>query len=101
MRVEAARRFLARAEEAADEPVDLPSSILSKLTIDDVPDGVSIHVGTKKGNVLHMDWGGKVFRLYALMSRLTHGCTGPLLAISGCKIFKRNYAGNHEETGCL
>ena len=59
MRVEAARRFLARAEEAADEPVDLPSSILSKLTIDDVPDGVSIHVGTKKGNVLHMDSGRK------------------------------------------
>ena len=56
-----ARRILALRKDEG-EPVDLPISVLSKLTIDDVPDGASFQVGTMKDGVLHLDWSGTLYR---------------------------------------
>jgi hypothetical protein len=61
MKVEEARRILSAAD--GDGPiVDLPASALSKLTIEDMPDGSSVKVGTAKRGVLHLDWTGSVTR---------------------------------------
>jgi hypothetical protein len=56
-----ARCILALPQDEG-EPVALPPSILSKLTIDDVPDGASFQVGTMKDGVLHLDWSGTLYR---------------------------------------
>ncbi len=62
MKVEEARRILALAQSSDDGPVDLPASILSKLTVDDVPENASFQIGIHKGGVLHLDWNGTFFR---------------------------------------
>src|SRR5690242_5114510 len=41
---------------------DLPASILPKLTIEDMPDGGEIQVGTHKDGCLHLDWSGTLGR---------------------------------------
>jgi hypothetical protein len=56
-----ARRILALPRDDG-EPVALPLSVLSKLTIDDVPDGAAFEVGTMKNGVLHLDWSGTLYR---------------------------------------
>jgi hypothetical protein len=61
MKADEARRILSAAD-GSEEPVDLPLSILPKLTIDDVPNGASFQIGTLKGGVLHLDWNGKLVR---------------------------------------
>lgn len=61
MNTDEARRILAGYEDNED-PVDLPSSILPNLAIDDLPDGASIQVGTNKDGVLHLDWSGTLGR---------------------------------------
>lgn len=61
MRVGEARRALLVAKEE-EEPADLPPSVLSELTIDDVPEGTSFQIGVPKGGVLHLDWNGKFYR---------------------------------------
>ena len=60
MKIDEARRLLARAHD--DEAVVLPPSVLSKLTIQDVPDGATLQVGTEGDNVVHLDWNGTLGR---------------------------------------
>jgi len=45
-----------------DEPAVLPRSILRQLTAADVPDDVYIQVGHTKGNIIHLDWEGFLFK---------------------------------------
>jgi hypothetical protein len=53
---------LADWNEEEEGPVDLPASVLPKITIDDLPDGASIQVGTMKDGVMHLDWNGTLGR---------------------------------------
>jgi hypothetical protein len=49
MKAEEARRLISLCEDP-EEPVALPASVLSELTIHDLPEGVALHVGiTKEG----------------------------------------------------
>ena len=57
MDVEAARRRLGEFDVDGG-PVELPATVLAKLTIDDVPEGAAFQVGTMKQGVLHLDWSG-------------------------------------------
>src|SRR6266404_2266425 len=61
MDVDEARGILADCDDS-EEPADLPASILSELTIDDLPDGGVVQVGTMKDGVLHLDWNGTLQR---------------------------------------
>lgn len=56
-----ARRIIAACEDD-ESPAELPASVLPKLTIDDLPDGVTIQIGTKKDGALHLDWNGTLSR---------------------------------------
>lgn len=60
MTIEEAQRLLASADD--DNPAELPASVLSKLTIDDMPDGVSFQVGTLRDGAVHLDWNGRIRR---------------------------------------
>ena len=55
-----ARHTLATADD--DEPVTLPEAVLRQLTSTDIPEGVSVQVGTLKNGVHHIDWEGRIFR---------------------------------------
>jgi hypothetical protein len=55
-----AREVLASAKD--DDPVALPPSVLSELTVDDLPEGISVQIGIMKDRVLHLDWSGTLFR---------------------------------------
>ena len=46
MKTEEARRLIAVADD--EEPAVVPASVLSALTIDDLPGGGSLQVGTTK-----------------------------------------------------
>lgn len=61
MKIEEARRILSLAD-AEEEAVDLPPSVLSKLTIDDMLDRGSFKVGIAKDGALHLDWSGTLHR---------------------------------------
>jgi len=61
MNANEARRLLSLAAEDA-EPADLAPAVLSKLTIDDVPEGASFKIGTPKDGILHLDWSGTFHR---------------------------------------
>ncbi len=50
-----ARRILADCGDT-ESPAELPASVLPKLSIDDLPDGGAIQIGTLKDGVLHLDW---------------------------------------------
>lgn len=60
MDVEEARRILADCDN--EEPANLPVSVLSKLNIDDLPDGASVQIGDWKEGILHLDWSGALGR---------------------------------------
>jgi hypothetical protein len=60
MDAQEARYILADCDD--EEPADLPASVLAKLTIDDLPDGGTIQIGTQKDGVLHLDWSGTLGR---------------------------------------
>jgi hypothetical protein len=66
MKVEEARRVLSLAD-AEEDFVDLPPSVLSKLTVDDMPDGGSFKIGSPKDGALHLDWNGSLHRLGGLL----------------------------------
>jgi hypothetical protein len=55
-------RTLLAGSDHTESPVDLPASVLPKLTIDDLPDGSAIQVGTLKEGVVHLDWNGTLGR---------------------------------------
>lgn len=55
-----ARSIIAALED--ESPAELPASVLPKLTIDDLPDGVTLQVGIKKDGVLHLEWNGTLGR---------------------------------------
>jgi hypothetical protein len=61
MDVQEARRIIAVCEDE-ESPAELPPSVLPELTIDDLPDGGVIQVGTMKDGVLHLDWSGTLGR---------------------------------------
>jgi hypothetical protein len=62
MEAQEARRILADWDDDEDGPADLPASVLPKLTVDDLPDGVTIRIGTMKDGMLHLDWNGTLGR---------------------------------------
>jgi hypothetical protein len=61
MNADEARKILADCEDEED-PVALPATVLSKLIIDDIPDGAVIQVGTLKDDMLDLDWNGTLGR---------------------------------------
>jgi len=60
MKTEEARHLIALADN--EEPAVVPASVLSALTIDDLPDGGALQVGTTKEGVIHLDWEGRLYR---------------------------------------
>lgn len=61
MNVDDARARLG-ALDPDDGPAELPSTILAKLTLDDMADGAEFQVGSLKDGVVHLDWNGTVRR---------------------------------------
>ena len=61
MNVTQARSLLQSGSDDED-PIVLPPATLPELTADDVPDGVSITVGTMKDRVIHLDWNGRLYK---------------------------------------
>jgi hypothetical protein len=61
MKVEEARRVLSLANNE-DDFIDLPPSVLSQLTVDDMQDGGSFKIGSPKDGALHLDWNGSLHR---------------------------------------
>jgi hypothetical protein len=61
MRTEEARRLIALCD-GPEEPGPLPASVLSELTIQDLPEGVAVEVGVTKEGVVHLDWSGRLYR---------------------------------------
>ena len=61
MNADEARLILVECE-GDEEPVALPSAVLSKLTVDDLSDGAAIQVGTLRDGILHLDWNGTLGR---------------------------------------
>jgi len=55
-------RHIIAAWDDDESPVELPASVLPKLTINDLRDGMTIQIGTKKEGVLHLDWNGTLGR---------------------------------------
>ena len=62
MEAHEARRIMAAWNEEDEAPAELPASVLPKLAIDDLPDGITIHIGTNKKGVFHLDWNGTLGR---------------------------------------
>jgi hypothetical protein len=61
MDVEIARRLL-REATGDEEPVTLPASILSSLSLADLPPDVAVQVGVIKDGVYHVEWSGEFRR---------------------------------------
>jgi hypothetical protein len=61
MNTEQARQLLQSAV-GEEDPVGLPSVVLSTLTRDDLPEGVSIQVGTMRDGCLHLEWSGRLYK---------------------------------------
>jgi hypothetical protein len=66
MNIEEARGVLSPSDEE-EGFVDLPVPVLSKLTIDEMPEGGSFQVGSPKDGVLHLDWSGSLHRQGGLL----------------------------------
>jgi hypothetical protein len=58
---EDAKKLLAEGA-GEDEPVFLPPSLLDQLSVDDMPEDVSVEVGILKDNVRHIEWSGRLYR---------------------------------------
>jgi len=61
MEVDVAKTLLA-ASAGGEDPVFLPSLILSKLTVEDFPSDVFVEVGVQKDGMMHLDWNGRLYR---------------------------------------
>lgn len=66
MILEEAKQLLADATED-EEPVTIPASLLKDLTLDDIPEGVSLQIGTLKDGVYHIEWDGRLYRKRGLI----------------------------------
>jgi hypothetical protein len=55
------------ADATEGEPVIIPASLLKDLTLDDIPENVSVQVGTLKDSVYHMEWEGRLYRRSGLI----------------------------------
>ncbi|TCK68447.1 restriction endonuclease [Acidipila rosea] len=62
MDVQEAREKLTARHEEDDGPAELPASVLPKLTLNDLPDGATLQVGSQKDGRLHLDWSGTLGR---------------------------------------
>ena len=60
MTTEEARQLLAGADD--EEPITLPSSLLRELSVDDLPDDVTVEIGETKDGVIHLEWEGQLYR---------------------------------------
>ena len=61
MKAEEARHLIALSDDP-EEPVAVPASVLSELTIHDLPEGAALQVGVTKEGIVHLDWNGKLYR---------------------------------------
>lgn len=61
MTLDEAKLLLADATED-EEPVIIPASLLKDLRLKDIPEGVSVQIGTLKEGVYHMEWEGRLCR---------------------------------------
>jgi hypothetical protein len=61
MNAEEARHLIALSDDP-EEPVVVPASVLSELTIHDLPEGAALQVGVTKEGIVHLDWNGKLYR---------------------------------------
>jgi hypothetical protein len=61
MNVEQVRALL-QDKVNEEESVSVPLRLLSELTLDDIPEGVSIEVGTMQDGIILLDWSGKPYR---------------------------------------
>lgn len=61
MNVEDARNLLGDAVDDG-EPVVIPTSVLAKLKLGDIPEGVSFQIGKLKDRAIHLDWEGRLYR---------------------------------------
>jgi Restriction endonuclease len=61
MDVDTARRLLADGADT-EESVFLPLSVLSKLSVDDLPPNTFIEIGILKDGVMHVEWEGRLYR---------------------------------------
>jgi hypothetical protein len=72
---EDAKKLLTEAA-GEDEPVFLPPSVLEKLNVDDIPEGVSVEVGVRKESVMHIEWSGRLYnRAGAIVGEADHTWT--------------------------
>lgn len=55
-------KALLKAAIESEEPVVLPSSILNDITLADLPDEVSVEVGSLKDGIIHLNWSGRLFK---------------------------------------
>jgi len=62
MNADEARDILSLWDEESEEPLALPASALAHLTVEDIPDGATLEVGTWQESTLHLDWSGKLGR---------------------------------------
>jgi hypothetical protein len=62
MEAQEAQEKLAAWCEEREDPTDLPASVLGKLDLDDLPDGIAEQVGTMKDGILHLDREGSLGR---------------------------------------
>ena len=58
---DAAKAMLADGA-GTEEPVFLPSAILHKLTLEDLPSGIFVEIGVPRDGVMHMEWSGRLYR---------------------------------------
>lgn len=62
MEAQEAREMLAAWNEEEEDAIDLPPSVLGKIALDDLPEGLAVQIGTMKDGVLHLDWEGTLGR---------------------------------------
>jgi len=62
MDAEEARHLLSGWDGEEESPISVTASVLARLTIQDLPDGVTIEVGEQKDDVLNLDWSGHLGR---------------------------------------
>lgn len=65
MKVDNARKLLADAND--EEPVVIPKSVLARLKLNDIPEGVSFQIGNMKNHTIYPDWEGRFYRRRSIL----------------------------------